>query len=215
MRWLMLLCCLSACTKDVPKAEYAGQSTHHSFDDAEAWAARFEDPARDAWQRPDDVLKTLALPPTASVADIGAATGYFSVRFSKALPQGTVYGIDVESSMVDYLKNRAEREKLPNLQVILAAYDDAKIPQPVDLILVVDTYHHISDRTAYFAGLYKSLKPDGRIAIIDFNVGSKKGPPDNAKIEPAQVTRELTNAGFALRASHTFLPEQYFLVFSR
>src|SRR3990167_1183974 len=74
-----------------------GHDAHHRFDDADAWAARFEDPKRDAWQKPDEVIAALALPPDAKVADIGSATGYFPVRFAKALPQGRVFGVDVES----------------------------------------------------------------------------------------------------------------------
>lgn len=215
MRSLILAALMCSCAHTAPPPEVASDDAHHGFSDADAWAQRFEDPSRDAWQRPDEILKALALPKTASVADIGAATGYFSVRLARAVPQGTVYGIDVESTMVDYLQRRAEREKLPNLSVVLAAFDDPKIPQPVDLILIVDTYHHLSDRVAYFAGLFKSLKPDGHIAIIDFQPGSKKGPPDAAKVAPAQVEQELKSAGFVVSARHTFLPDQYFLVFSR
>lgn len=139
-------------------------------------------PSRDAWQQPDEVIKALGLPPSALVADIGSATGYFSVRFARALPEGTVYGVDVESSMVDYLKKRAVAEKLANLKVVLAAFDDAKIPEPVDCIIIVDTYHHIEERQAYFTKLALSLKPGGRLVIIDFKKGIKRGPPDAEKV---------------------------------
>lgn len=189
--------------------------SHHRFEKAEEWAARFEDPTRDAWQKPAEVIAALGLPPTASLADLGSATGYFSVRFARALPQGTVFGVDVESSMVDYLKRRAEDEKLKNLVTVLAAYDDAKLPQPVDCILIVNTYHHIEERPAYFTKLAASLKPGGRLAIIDFKKGTKRGPPDSEKLTPEQVTAELAEAGFAPASSWAFLPDQYFLAFSR
>ena len=81
----------------------------HRFADAERWAKRFEDPARDAWQQPDHVLAHLALRPDAKVVDIGAATGYFPVRFAKVVPQGRVYGVDVEPTLVNYLNLRAQR----------------------------------------------------------------------------------------------------------
>ncbi len=198
-----------------PKRTDTTEQMPHRFEHAEEWAARFEDPSRDAWQQPDEVIKALGLPPTASLADIGSATGYFSVRFARALPEGTVYGVDVESSMVDYLKKRAAAEKLTNLKVVLGAFDDAKIPEPVDSIIIVDTYHHIEERQAYFTKLAASLKPGGRLVIIDFKKGSKKGPPDAEKIDGAQVTSELVAAGYVLSSSWTFLPDQFFLAFTR
>lgn len=187
----------------------------HRFDDADAWAARFEDPQREAWQKPAEVIAALALPPTAKVADIGSATGYFPVRFARALPQGRVYGVDVESSMVDYLNKRADAEQLTNLSSHLAEFADAKIPEPVDLILMVNTYHHIEERPVYFAKLKASLKPGGRIAIIDFTRTSKMGPESAEKVPAEEVEAELKQAGYSLTQTHTFLPEQFFLVFSR
>jgi cyclopropane fatty-acyl-phospholipid synthase-like methyltransferase len=185
----------------------------HRFDDAQCWAARFEDPARDGWQKPDEVLRFLAVPDTAKVADIGAATGYFPVRFARAVPKGRVYGVDVETAMVDYLATRAKNEELKNLTAVLAAYDDPKIPEPVDLITVIDTYHHIDERPAYFRRLAASLRPAGRLAIIDFRPGSKMGPRE--KLSAEVVEAELAQAGYKKLAQGDFLPEQYLLVFGR
>jgi cyclopropane fatty-acyl-phospholipid synthase-like methyltransferase len=191
------------------------QHAHRRFDDAEAWAKSFEDPARDAWQKPEQVIAELKLAPGAKVADIGAATGYFPVRFAKVVPQGHVYGVDIESSMVEYLTKRAAAEGIPNLTAVLGAVDDAKIPEPVDLILMVNTYHHIEARPAYFAKLAASLKPGGRVAIIDFRKGSSKGPPDSEKAPVGMVLKELGEAGFQPVGAFDFLPEQFFLVFAR
>ncbi|MFT3713875.1 MAG: class I SAM-dependent methyltransferase [Archangium sp.] len=190
------------------------ENAHHGFDDADAWAQKFEDPSRDDWQKPEAVIATFGLPPDAKVADIGSATGYFPVRFAKVVTKGQVYGADVESSMVDYLNRRAEREGLSNLTSILAEYADPKIPEPVDLVIVVNTYHHIEERTAYFGRVKSLLRPGGRLAIIDYSTKSKMGPPIEAKVSADQVQRELEAAGFKLSASHDFLPEQYFLVFT-
>lgn len=205
---------ISSC-RTGPELHDADGHLPQRFDDADAWAARFEDPKRDAWQKPDEVIAALALPPEAKVADIGSATGYFPVRFAKALPRGRVYGMDVESSMVDYLNKRAEREELPNLTSHLAEFADAKIPEPVDLILMVNTYHHIEARPVYFAKLAASLKPGGRLALIDFTRASTMGPESAEKVPADQVEAELKEAGYTLAASHTFLPEQFFLVFTR
>lgn len=197
-----------------PTADGEGGGMHHRFDDAEAWAARFEDPARDAWQKPAQVVEALALKPDAKVADIGSATGYFSVRLAKAVPQGKVFGVDVESSMQKYLASRAEKEGLTNLVAVLGGFDDAKLPEAVDAVLIVDTYHHIDARPAYFQKLKASLAPGATVAIIDFTLATTKGPPKEHRLAPEAVTAELAQAGFALKQQHDFLPDQYFLVFT-
>jgi len=187
----------------------------HRFEDADAWAKEFEDPARDAWQRPDEVVAALALPPDAKAADLGSATGYFAVRLARALPKGHVYGVDIEADMARYLTERARREGLGNLTAVLGEPADPKLPEPVDLVLVVNTYHHISERTAYFRRLLGSLTPSGRVAIIDFRKGQPMGPPEQHRLEPAQVRQELEAAGYRFVEEHGFLPNQYFLLFAR
>jgi cyclopropane fatty-acyl-phospholipid synthase-like methyltransferase len=187
----------------------------HSFDNADEWAQHFENPARDAWQKPDEVLAALALAPDAKVADVGSGTGYFAVRLARVVPQGHVYGVDIEPDMARYLGERARREGLSNLTPVLAAPDDARLPEQVDLVLVVDTYHHIGEREAYFRRLLGSLRPRGRVAIIDYRKGQPKGPPEQHRLAPDQVRRELESAGYRFVEEHGFLPNQYFLVFSR
>jgi len=206
---------LGACAHQSAPMGDGPDAHHHRFDDAADWAKRFEDPKRDAWQKPDEVLRLLALSPDAKVADIGSATGYFPVRVAQQVPRGHVYGVDVESTMVEYLNARAEREGRSNLTSLLGAPDDAKLPELVDLVMVVDTYHHIEARPVYFKKLLASVKPSGRLVIIDFTKASSMGPPSAAKLEPAQVEAELAAAGWSLVATHDVLPEQYFLVFSR
>jgi cyclopropane fatty-acyl-phospholipid synthase-like methyltransferase len=212
---LVAILAVSSSCKTSPELHDADGHLPQRFDDADAWAARFEDPKRDQWQKPDEVIAALALPPSAKLADIGSATGYFPVRFARALPEGHVYGVDVESSMVDYLNKRADREGLTNLTSHLAEFADAKIPEPVDLILMVNTYHHIEARPAYFAKLAASLKPGGRLVIIDFTRVSKMGPEAAEKIPADQVQTELKDAGYTLINAPNFLPEQFFLVFTR
>src|SRR5512134_431011 len=146
------------------------QSHGHSFGDAERWAHVFDDPARDAWQKPHEVIQALALAPEARVADLGAGTGYFSARLANMLPKGRVYAADLEPDMVRYLGERAKREGLANLVAVASAPDDPRLPEKVDLILLVDVYHHIEDRTRYFERLRASLRPGGRVAIIDFRL---------------------------------------------
>ena len=189
-----------------------GMESHHSFGDAEKWAKQFDDPKRDSWQKPDEVLDALHLRPSDKVADIGAGIGYFSVRIAKRVPDGKVFSVDIEPDMVRYLGERAHREHLSGLVPVLAAAGP-NLPESVDLVLVVDTYHHIENRTAYFAKLKDALVPNGRVAIVDFKVDAPEGPPPADRVPAEKTIAELDAAGYSLVATHTFLPRQYFLVF--
>jgi len=192
------------------------QSPHthrHSFGDAEKWAHVFDDPERDAWQKPHEVIQQLSLEPNARIADIGAGTGYFAARLANMVPEGRVYAVDIEPDMVRYLGERAKREKLQNLLPVAGTPDDPKLPEKVDLILLVDVYHHIENRTDYFRKLRAFLRPGGRIAIIDFKLDSPEGPPRAARVGPEAVVAEMAAAGYAVAAEHAFLPRQYFLIF--
>jgi SAM-dependent methyltransferase len=196
------------------RAQHGEQPMHHGFGGAERWSAVFDDPARDAWQRPDDVVRALALAPDAVVADVGSGTGYFAVRLARAVPRGRVIGSDLEPDMVRFLRERAEREGLSNLQAVRATQRSPNLPETVDLVLLVDTYHHLAQRIGYFNDLKRSLKPGGRVAIIDFRMDSPVGPPPRHRLAPEDVTREMTEAGYRLAAQHDFLPHQYLLVFA-
>ena len=187
---------------------------HRRFDDAEKWAKEFDKPERDAWQKPDEVVDALHLDRASSVADVGAGTGYFAARIAKRIPDCKVFAADVEPDMVRYLGERAGREHLVEpCACARASADASNLPEPVDLILVVDTYHHIGHRIAYFAKLKSSLRPGGRLAIIDFKADSPIGPPVEHRISPEKVTEELAAAGYTPVESHDFLPRQYVLVF--
>jgi cyclopropane fatty-acyl-phospholipid synthase-like methyltransferase len=188
--------------------------THqHSFEGAEQWAKMFDDPERDAWQKPHEVIQALALKPDAVVTDIGAGTGYFSVRLSHMVPKGRIYGVDIEPDMVKYLANRAKQNGLTNLIAVQAVPDDPRLPEKVDLMIIVDTYHHIEGRDRYLRKLHNYLKPEGRIAIIDYRMDSPDGPPKSARSTPEAIEAELIEAGYVLVQKHDFLPKQYFLVF--
>ena len=207
---LLIIAMAGLCTAAVAQSP---DHANHKFSGAEHWAKVFDDPEWDKWQKPHDVITALKLAPDQSVADIGAGTGYFAVRFAHMLPQGRVYGVDVESDMVKYLGERAKKENLANLTAVAGAPDDARIPAPVDLVILVDVYHHIDQRTEYFRKLRASLKPGGRIAVIDFRMDAPTGPPKNARIAPDRVKTEMKNAGYVIDAEHAFLPNQYFLIF--
>ena len=200
-----------------PEGPAAAQSptTHqHSFSGAEQWAHLLDDPKRDAWQKPREVIEALALKPDAVIADIGSGTGYFAVRLANMVPKGRVYGVDIEPDMVKYLAERAKREKRANVVALAGAPDDPRLPEKADLILIVDVFHHIENREDYLRKLRGYLKPGGRVAIIDFRLDAPEGPPQAARIAPERVIGELNHAGYALAMQHRFLPNQYFLIFA-
>jgi SAM-dependent methyltransferase len=186
---------------------------HHRFENAEKWAKEFDNPERDAWQKPEEILDVLHLQHTSLVADIGAGTGYFSVRIAKRIPEGKIFAADIEPDMVRYLGERARREHLINLVPVQASADAVNLPEPVDVALVVDTYHHIGNRTQYFAKLKSSLRPGGRLVIVDFRADSPNGPPVRHRISLERVTQEFMAAGYALVDTLQFLPRQYCLIF--
>lgn len=192
-----------------------GQPDHmeHHFDPKQS-AKSFDDPARDVWQMPDRVIEALGVRQGQIVADIGAGTGYFTVRLAKSSAAPKVYAVDIEPAMVSYLKERASREGLNNVVAVQAATDTPNLPEAVDLVLIVDTYHHIGGREVYFRKLAKSLKPGGKVAIIDFKPDSPEGPPKEFRFTPEQVKLEMAKAGYTLAAQHDFLPRQHFLIFA-
>ena len=219
---------LGVCTLLYPGVLAAAQSTgqmpphqgqqkpdhmERHFDNAAQWSKEFDDPSRDAWQMPARVIEALALEPGQSVADIGAGTGYFSSRLAHAATAPTVYAVDIEPSMVEYLKGRAAKEGLTNLRPVQAGADGPNLPAPVDTILIVDTYHHIPDRVKYFAKLKASLKPGGTLAIVDFRKDAPSGPPAEFRFTPDQISAELAQAGFSLVKQYDFLPRQLFLLY--
>ena len=188
--------------------------THqHDFSGAESWAKVFDDPARDAWQKPHEVIQALKMKPDAVVVDIGSGTGYFATRFAHMVPKGKVYGLDTEPDMVRYLNDRAKKSGLKNLSVVQVKPGEAKLPEKADMVVLVDVYHHVEGRERYFRQLQGGLKPGGRVAVIDFRMDSPVGPPPSGRIAPEQVKAEMQKAGYALVEEHGFLPNQYFLVF--
>lgn len=186
---------------------------HHTFDDPERYAKSFDDPARDAWQMPARVIESLKLGRGSLVADVGAGTGYFTVRLAKVVPSGTVFAVDIQPEMLGYLQKRVKGEHITNVVTVLADATSANLPKPVDAILIVDTYHHIPNRRAYFSGMQKSLTPSGRVAIVDFKKDAPEGPPREFRFEADEIIAEMQQAGYVLETRHDFLPRQHFLIF--
>ena len=182
---------------------------HHPPRSADEYAKVLENPQRDAWQKPDEVIRTLDLRTGETVADVGAGSGYFTRRLARHAAK--VYAVDIDAKLLE----KARASSPDNVETIQATTDDPMLaPASVDTVFLCDVLHHMEARPAYYAKLKAALKPGGRIVIVDFH---KKplpvGPPPAMKLTPEDVTAELAAAGFAPTASHTFLPHQYFLEF--
>jgi SAM-dependent methyltransferase len=195
--------------------EHRHHGGHHRFENAEDWAEHFDDPARDEWQRPAEVLAALDLPENVTVADIGAGTGYFAVRLARAVPGGTVLATDVEADMVRYLKERANEENLDNLVAILGRADDPGIDRPVDLAFSCNVFHHVEDPVALFTQVRERLAPGGRLVIVDFSPDAPEntpGPPKAMRVSADGVAEKLREVGFVeARRDTSTLPYQYIL----
>jgi ubiquinone/menaquinone biosynthesis C-methylase UbiE len=200
-----------------PQAAAPPQEMHHRHDDPVAYIASLEDPKRDAYQKPDEVMKALALRPGEVVADIGAGSGYFALRFARAVGDtGRVYAVDISPDMVRHVNRRVRDAGIRNVVSVLAEPDDPLLPDAsVDRFVIVDTWHHIEDQAKYLGLMKKMLKPGGQVVHIDFQKRELPiGPPLAMKIAREDLVKQMEGAGFRLTAEHTFLPYQYFLVFS-
>jgi len=186
----------------------------HRFEKAEDWAKRFDDPARDAWQKPAEVVTAMAISPDMIVADIGAGTGYFEPHLSRAVgPKGKVLALDIEADMVRYLRERATREKLENVEAKQVSMSDPGLgKESVDRVLVVDTWHHIDGRKAYAEKIRDGLRPGGALVIVDFTMEATQGPPKEHRITAEKVIEELTSAGLSAELATETLPEQYIVI---
>ncbi len=189
----------------------------HRFQTAEQWAREFDDPARDVWQKPQEIIAAMKLEPGMVVADLGAGTGYFEPWLSRAVTTtGSVLALDVEPDMVRYLTERVQREHLGNVRPALVATDDPKLPaNGVDRILVVDVWHHIDAREAYASKLRDALKSGGQVFVVDFKLDAHHGPPKHHRLAPEQIAHELGAAGLSVEMLATALPEQYIVVGTR
>jgi arsenite methyltransferase len=170
---------------------------------------------RDRWQQPERVIETLALGAGDVVADLGAGGGYFTFRLAEAVgASGRVYAVDIDPDMLAYIERRAREEGYAQVEVVRAEPEDPRLPEPVDLVLTVNTYHHLQDRPDYFRNLKPSLRPGGHVAVIDFHGEGWLQRLLGHHAAPELVQRELEEGGYRLVARHDFLSRQGFLIFA-
>jgi ubiquinone/menaquinone biosynthesis C-methylase UbiE len=190
--------------------EIASYMTHEGA----PWLDR---PERDQEERPDLVLKALQLKPGEIVADVGCGTGYFSWRMAQAVgPKGIVYGVEIQQEMLDLLAVKMKEHGATNVRGVLGAIDNPRLPQPVDLVLMVDVYHECSHPAEMLTAICRSLKTGGRVVFVEY-----RGEDPTVPIKPlhkmteAQVKKEMSAQPLDFVETVETLPRQHLIVFRK
>ena len=177
------------------------------------WLERAE---RDSLEQPDKVLDTIGIIPGSTVADIGAGTGYYSLRLAKRVgPHGRVLATDIQPEMLSLLQANMKKAGLTNIETILATPTDAKLPVgQLDLALLVDVYHELANPEETMTQVHQALKPDGRLVLIEYRGEDPTVPikPEH-KMTLARVRAEIEPMGFRFRRVFDFLPRQHLIIF--
>lgn len=174
-----------------------------------------EGPDRDAWQRPEQVMDHLGIGEGSVVADIGAGGGWFTIRIAHRVgPNGRVYAQDIQPEMIGAIDRRVDREGLKNVKTVLGSPQDPQLPAAVDVVLIVDAYHEMDDPRTLLRNVRRSLKPGGRVGIVEYTKnGGGPGPPMEERVDPERVIRDAEAAGLRLHSRGDFLRYQYLLEF--
>ncbi len=158
------------------------------------------------------VIETLKIKSNHKIADIGSGSGLFSRPLAKHVNKGQVYAVDIDQKLLDHVAKTSADEKLTNVKTIFATEDDPKLPEPVDLIVIIDTMHHIANQPTYVKTLKKYLRKNGRIVIIDFN---KTWPAGHEKMvyKLEDLDGWMKAAGYKKVESYDFLDNNFFVVY--
>jgi len=179
------------------------------------WLVR---PEREAEEAPDQALDAMGISKGATVADIGAGVGYFTWRLAARVgPGGKVYAVDVQPGMLQQLRQNMAERKLTNYEAVLGAQDDPRLPPgAMDLALLVDVYHEFSQPRKMLQKIRASLKPDGRMVLLEYRKEDPNIPirPEH-KMSVAEVKAEIEPEGFRLEKTLETLPRQHILIFKK
>jgi len=208
---------LIACTALNPSPAGAvpenAANKHMHETDFDTLVARFEEPSRAEWQKPDQVIAALGSLDGKTVADIGTGSGYFAFPIAKKAAK--VIAIDIDQRFLDYIEHKKQTQKTgANIEARLTVPDSAGLkPLEADIVLIVDTYHHIENRVDYFKKLKSALRKGGTLVIVDFKKEETPvGPKVEMRIAEDQVQSELKSAGYTIvSADRDMLPYQFII----
>jgi predicted methyltransferase len=185
-----------------------------------------EAPDRDQWQKPDQIMDALSIADGSVVAELGAAGGWFTIRLARRVgPLGRVYAEDIQPEMLEAITRRVQHENLSNVTTVLGTAIDPRLPGGLDAVLIVDAYHEMEfdesgrrrrDPVTLLRNVARSLKPQGRLGVVDFTPGGGgPGPDPDQRVDPQSVIRATAAAGLQLIAREAVPPFDFLLVFGR
>ena len=176
-----------------------------------------ERPEREREERTDLLVDSLRLKPTDAVADIGAGSGYFTMRISPRVPEGVVYATDIQEEMLDIVRERALEENALNVMPVLGQIDHCGLePASVDLVLFVDAYHEFSHPREMMQSIVAALKPGGRVYLVEYRLEDPLVPiKERHKMSESQARLEMAAVGLEFVENIAALPQQHILVFRR
>ena len=180
------------------------------------WQRVLDSPERLAGLRVDEVVARLRLEPTDVVADLGAGTGPFAVAMARAVPKGRVYAVEVDAGFLPIIADRARTAGASQVQPVLGAFGDPKLPSHVDVAFMHDVLHHIADRSAYVQALVKYLKPGARVAIVDYL--PERSPHQGQRdlvVSKEEAKALFASVGLKVTEDIALFDDKWFLVFSR
>ena len=185
---------------------------------AEDWIARLERPDRVAGLKTAEVIQKLEIEPGTIVADLGAGAGVFTWPLARAVAPGTVYAVDVDKGFITYLEKRAKEQNLSNVRPVLGKFDDPLLPEKIDLAFFHDVVHHIADRAGYLKKVAASLKPNGRIVVIELDAtrpdASHRDEPDQ-QVTKEQLDGWMTDAGLKKTGEFDLFENKWFVVYTK
>ncbi len=178
-----------------------------------------ERPSRIEEERPDEVIAAMGLKDGDVAVDLGCGTGFFARRMAKAVaPTGKVYGVDIQPEFLEMLKGYCEKEEITNVVPVLGVENDPKLPKgAIDWIVLVDVYHEFQHPQAMLAKMRESLKPDGKVALVEYRLhgDTAKHIKIEHRMSVKQVLSEWNPAGFELVDLQEFLPSQHLFIFQK
>jgi len=201
---------------DCPLQKQGVHADHmEPFEDTEKYIAFLERKDRLSWQRPEAVIEKINLRGDERIADVGAGSGYFTFRFASKVPRGKVYAIDVKPEMLRHIHHKSLSKKITNIEIMLAAYNDPKVPLDSDVVFICDVLHHVDERSRWVKNLYAEMKPGARLIVVEFKEGPlPEGPPEQMKLSPEEIRSDFVRAGFTrISMDSLLLPYQNIYLF--
>lgn len=201
---------------DCPLRDKGAVHEHRTpFGSTEKYIDFLERQDRVTWQKPGAVIEALKLKGDEKIADVGAGSGYFSLRFASALPRGRVYAIDVDPAMIHHIRHRVRADTIDNVEVILSDPDDPKIPRDSEIVFICDVLHHVENKSHWLKRIHGQVEKGTRLILIEYKEGDiPEGPPEWMKMSPEEVTSNALGAGFIhVSTDNDLLPYQTLFVF--